>query len=1075
MAVTRIKNNQIFDKTITYAKIADATLVGSLFNPNLTLNSNVTVVGNFSVMGESSTISSTNTYVNDPLIVFNNGYTGSPVYDVGIVVNRNLNTYNTAWIWDEANKSFAALKTTETGGTVGVINNSGYADVTAGNITVTLATIGNGGLSTSSITTGGTNENLTVDPNGTGSVVVAADMTPSVDNTYDIGSATYSWKNLFGKTVTVGTSTITQTGSDLVITPASGGQTIVANLSISGSGSTFTGNIISANAQISGGAITGTPISGSTGSFTNFDSSNVTITGGTITGTTFSGSTVNATVLTTSNAQVTGGAITGTPVSGSTVDATVLTTSNAQVTGGAITSTPISGSTGSFTTLTTANAQVTGGAITGTPVSGSTVDATVLTTANAQVTGGAITNTTISGSTGSFTTLSASGNTTLSTTTINGVANITDTTQSTAPSNGAFTVAGGVGVAKNVNVGGNLAVTESSTLGSIVVNANSISSTGNVELSATGSVKIGSLTMPQTDGSAGAVMVTNGAGELTLQTVGASVTGNVLTLGTPTVGTLVDNSPAITTFTTGTLVTDAVDKLNEILGKLVPPQPPVFPNGTTIAVQSLSSGLRMTDFVQTDNTLSGGHSLAGGTTVTAYRRAASYSTNVIDNVGPGSSGDVSVLKNGVAAGTHTMVESFVGGNNGTYTDLIISDNADYSTKFVPARALLFWTSFDAQASGTVTEGWNEVALTDTAGSATNTAVWYYDASAPGTPVVTSSTLAPTTEVTAYSGSVPHYTSATVWTGTGTATRLSGDMYPASNTFLTGSAGGSFQAPASVTYAAASVTTPLARNLYVASGSASFSTTVNTVNTTGSSSTGPSYSVANGYATGSVAGSPGGIVLTINTSDTSKVNESNIVVGAFGTGGSSSAVRIGGLATGATPTLSGMAAWDSSAALPTYEAAVVAGIAKQDTTNYSTGYFPVGPDLSGQAATQYITFRIQRDATSKFNIAVTGKISGCQVAMPGSALDTTAAPTNGWINATVSYGGSGVPGTGVGGNGSAGCALGGTLTTGSVLTQSKTVTFGTVSSNSSTNNYIYVRFALATGDSITALSFPVATN
>jgi hypothetical protein len=726
---------------------------------------------------------------------------------------------------------------------------------------------------------------------------------------------------------------------------------------------------------------------------------------------------------------------------------------------------------GSFTTLASSGATTL-----------AATSATSLTTANAVITGGTesgvtITNSPISGSSGSFTTLAASGATTVAAVTASGVETGTDTTQSTSTTTGALKVAGGVGVVKNVNIGGNLTVADASTLGNIVVASNSISSAGNVVLSATGSVKIGAVSYPQADGFAGEVMITDGAGNLSFTPFASALTGNVIPLGTPTTGTLIDNSPAITTFTVATKVTDAVDQLNEILGKLVPPQPPLFPNATPISVTGLSSGLRMTNFTQTDNTATGSHNLSAGSTVSAYKRVNSYGLNTILNSGPGSSGTVSVMKNGVASGAHTMVESFVGGNNGTTGDLTISNNVDYSSIFTPARALLFWTSFNATAAGTVSQGWNEVYLTDTAGSATNTALWYYDASAPGTPVVTSSTFAPTTAVTAYSASVPHYTSSTVWTGTGTATRLSGDLYPASDTFLTGTAGGSFQAPASVTYSAAGVTTPLARNLYVSSGNATFSTTVNTVNATGVSSTGPSYSVANSYATGSGTASPGGQVLTIKTNDTAVVDENYIVVGAFGTGGSSTAVRVGGFATGATPVNSTAATWVSSAALAAYEATVVAGTAKYDVTNYSTGYFPVGPDLStGRSATQYITFRITKDATSKFDIKFSGKVSGCKVAMPGSSLDTTAAPTNGWIDPAVSYGGAGVPGTGTGGNGSAGCGLGGTLTTGATVTNlSTTVTFGTVSSNSSTNNYIYVRFALASGDSITALSFPVATH
>ena len=1032
MAVTRIQNNQIFDKTITYAKIADGTLVGTLFNPNLTLNSNVIITGNLSVIGDSSTISSTNTYVNDPLVVFNNGFTGTPLYDVGIVVNRNLNPINVAWIWDEGNDQFVGIFTTETGGTVGSMNKTGYTTVKVGNIAVvSTATIANISIANNTVTATG---NLILDP--TGSVNISGDVLPAANATYAIGQSGLQFTNVFTGTATVGTAVVTTNAGDLTITPPPGGNTVVANLVIAGSNSTFTGNIVSGNVQITGGNINGTTIGATVASDATFTS--ITDTGAL---------TANGAGATISLQPTGAGTVTINP-------ATVGTISNMA---------------GSFTTLSSSSTTTL-----------AATSATSLSTSNLQATGGnisgtAITTSPISGSSGSFTTLQTSANTTLGGTLVSVSANlnITSTVQSTDKDTGALVLDGGLGVEKDVSVGGNLRVTQTSTLGNIVVAAHGISSTGNVELSATGAVKIGAVTLPQVDGSAGDILVTNGAGVVSFQSVGGATQGNVIPLGTPTTGTLVDNSPAILTFTTATKVTDAVDQLNEILGKLVPPQPPVFPNATTLAVSSTSSGLRMTDFVQTDNTLSGSHSLAGGSTVSAYRRAASYATNVINDVGPGSSGNVQVVKNGTVSGSHVMVESFVGGNNGTYGELVITDNADYGTK--TSTALLFWTSFDATASGTVAAGWNEVAMTDTAGTSTNTPVWYYDSSAPGTPVVTSSTFAVTTPVTSFSSNVPHYTSSTVWTGTGTATRLSGDLYPASNTFLTGVSGGSFGAPASVTYSGAGVTTPLARNLYVASGSASFSTTVNTINTTGSSSAAPSYSVANSYATGSGSASPGGTVLTIKANDTAVVDENYIAAGTFGTGGSATAVRIGGLATGATPTLSGMAAWSSAAAMATYEAAVVAGVLSRNQTNYSTGYFPIGPDLSGQAATQYATFRITRDAVSKFDIAVTGKFSACHVAMPGSSLDTTAAPTNGWIDATVSYGGSGVPGTGSGGNGSAGCALGGTLTVGSNVTQSKTVTFGTESSNNSTGNYIYVRFTLAATDSITALSFANPTH
>ena len=140
MAVTRIKNNQITDNTIEFQKLKDGTLVGTKFNSNLTLNSNVSIVGNLQVTGNTTTINSINTFINDPLVIFNNGYTGIPSYDVGMLVNRNLaalgsyGSVNTAWVWSESDGAFIGVLTTETGETTGQINRSYFANIKVGNI-----------------------------------------------------------------------------------------------------------------------------------------------------------------------------------------------------------------------------------------------------------------------------------------------------------------------------------------------------------------------------------------------------------------------------------------------------------------------------------------------------------------------------------------------------------------------------------------------------------------------------------------------------------------------------------------------------------------------------------------------------------------------------------------------------------------------------------------------------------------------------------------------------------------------------------------------------------------------------
>jgi hypothetical protein len=148
MAITRIQNNQITDSTIqAQSKIAAGSITGNLFAPSVTMTSNVTILGNLTLSNSSSTtyLNAINTYINDPLVVYNNGYVGSlSGFDIGMVINRNLSplagygSVNSAWIWKEDDAAFEALATTDTGtggGTGTNINNSGYANVKVGNLT----------------------------------------------------------------------------------------------------------------------------------------------------------------------------------------------------------------------------------------------------------------------------------------------------------------------------------------------------------------------------------------------------------------------------------------------------------------------------------------------------------------------------------------------------------------------------------------------------------------------------------------------------------------------------------------------------------------------------------------------------------------------------------------------------------------------------------------------------------------------------------------------------------------------------------------------------------------------------
>jgi hypothetical protein len=294
----------------------------------------------------------------------------------------------------------------------------------------------------------------------------------------------------------------------------------------------------------------------------------------------------------------------------------------------------------------------------------------------------------------------------------------------------------------------------------------------------------------------------------------------------------------------------------------------------------------------------------------------------------------------------------------------------------------------------------------------------------------------------------------------------------------GSAGGSFAAPASVNYNASNI----GSNTLNAFQSASFTTTAAVTTGFGASATGPQLSVNNSYATGTLTLTTAlGNIVLYKSGTATAIDEGNIVVTSVGTG-SGNAVRIVNPGSGNTPAYTGNAAAfnSQSSTLETYDATVVGsgvqGVLKHDQTNYSAGYLPAGPNLSaGRSGTQYFTFKFIRTTVSKFDITYAGTVAGMWVALPGSVIDASSG-ANGWIDMSQAYAGSGYPGVNSPGNGSDGCSLGGVVQLNTtVASTSKTCTFGTVSSSSTATNEIYIRVALTSGQSVTGLSLKSASN
>jgi len=158
---------------------------------------------------------------------------------------------------------------------------------------------------------------------------------------------------------------------------------------------------------------------------------------------------------------------------------------------------------------------------------------------------------------------------------------------------------------------------------------------------------------------------------------------------------------------------------------------------------------------------------------------------------------------------------------------------------------------------------------------------------------------------------------------------------------------------------------------------------------------------------------------------------------------------------------------------TKEATIRIGVLKWSANNYSTGYLPVGPNRSSDGTSyQYFTMGFQRTGVSNFNLNIVAPagVAGVWIAAPGTTIDSTSG-LNGWLTASTSYAGSGVPGsnTGAGGNGSDGCGSGSLISANVALSGTFTMTLGTISMSSATNNVALIRIALASGQYVSTLA------
>ena len=593
-----------------------------------------------------------------------------------------------------------------------------------------------------------------------------------------------------------------------------------------------------------------------------------------------------------------------------------------------------------------------------------------------------------------------------------------------------------------------------------------------------------------------------------------NTTGNITSgAGTPGNGNITNTYPSTGNYTVeldvygtpGTIAqSDSEVKSNYIQINANPAQPGALSTKTLSLADSSQGTSPLLAASATDN--SSGNIPAAGSSVTRYTTADPINTNNVTNANTSISGTLAAIFNNADVGNVTF--SSGGDATGTYTDLVVVADGDAhdeisASTYPSGFAKVFDARWQRSLSG-ISVGYSDVSLSHTSAGQTNTVGFVKDDMTDVPTVVQGNAVI--VEQTAgtyrYISGVPYYNtgSPAIQIQGLEVSNLTGQTYRNTSQpiqFTTGTlaegTSGSIISSQTKTYGDIDGTPS-----FVTAGIVNADVGVASPQQMGNITLSVNGSArAVGYVDSqmfNVNGSSSVVNITdkyiqIYSASLSGFDEQNIpVADALGSVYDDDGLRITGLGSAAdNPAFNSATdyytsnAWSGAETIAgTQEAVVRWGTLDHFTTDFSSGYLPAGPDLNtGRSGTQYFTFAFRRATMANFDISLNSStgITGLWIAAPGTTIDD-ASTQNGWVDGTVQYAGSGVPGddTGNGGNGSLGCALTGAdvIPTGTSINAAYTMTLGSENSSNSTGNNVLVRIALASGETLTSVSIGVAS-
>ena len=219
------------------------------------IQGNQTITGDLEVQGTTTTINTTNTTVEDPLLLLNSS--ASTGNDSGIMINRT-GSNNAVFYWDEDNTTFKIVTSTSGADSTEVIDTA-FANFQMNDLTVNSVATDGLNITDNKIASTRSNDDIKLDPAGTGAVDVSGAKITNVANSPSADTDAANKKYVDDSIGSLSTNSISQGNTDVTVTDSGSGtitmtadgttQVTVDATSVDIGNFTFSGNKITQTAS----------------------------------------------------------------------------------------------------------------------------------------------------------------------------------------------------------------------------------------------------------------------------------------------------------------------------------------------------------------------------------------------------------------------------------------------------------------------------------------------------------------------------------------------------------------------------------------------------------------------------------------------------------------------------------------------------------------------------------------------------------------------------------------------------------------------------------------------------------